>query len=1462
MSIEKFLSSIIVDGTISKVNGTNLQYLMADGSTSTSPSTFGYVPYTGATTNVNLGIYGITSDYTQFNTTNTQVNAVGKLKWNDSDGTLDLGLKGGNVTLQIGQETVLRIVNKTATNITLSEANYQAVIITGAQGQRPKVDLAKADSEITSGTTIGIVTETILINQEGYINTSGTVREINTTGSLQGETWADGDVLYLSGTVAGQITNIKPIAPIHLVAMGYVLYAHAIHGTIFVKVQNGYELDELHNVSAIAPNNNEVLTYDTATLLWKPKTVATALGYTPANDTSVVHLSGTETITGIKTFNTQVQFGLNSYISKSSSIGMNPPYVSFSVGTDGAIFGESIAIKNGQSTDFLKADGSIDSNTYAIDSGVVHLTGNEIINGVKSFTVDSVSNTGRLFLTNNYLGASSPSSSPLTIYQNGASGTYGEYIMLSNDGTGILLDSQSSSGNLIEFRKDGGYTGIIDSFANITMNSFIKSEGTASQFLKADGTIDSNTYALSSDLSSYQPILTNPITGPASGTTNTLTKFTGPNAIGDSSISDTGTLVTINNTLSVTGLQTFKGTIGSDSSQLGAELLTTGSGTSWTGYSYISGYTIPAGWSTPLTSSFTPTIGITYNMSFSLSNAAGYTWSLGGVSGTSGGTGVSATIVATTTAPLVITLSGTTLATLLIASVKAYSITVATTTWLDSGGNISNELRASFSNTNLFFGTNAGYKNSTGDNNVAIGKNALYNNFTGTFNTSIGVNSLIKNISGGSNTAIGTQAVNNNTSGSYNVGIGTNTLYGNTIGTYNSGLGVNAGGSNVSGNYNTFIGGLSGYYLTNKSTAITTLNNSVMVGYNTSPLGDNQSNQIVIGYNANGLGSNTTILGNSSTTTAGIWGRLLIGTSTLPSNDGINHLQIGGYAIATGYRIPLGAPNQFLMADGSTSTAGGGATNLSVTSTSNSLIVNSDTGTDATIPLASTTVAGIIGSGVQTFAGSKTFSNETYFDSEGISIFDNPNGSYGRISISDGTFTCADVATGNVNFTVSYGTLSLFKTNTILASIVQTAITASRTYTLPDETGTLAISENTVNLIGNQTINGIKTIVNPSSGGSKINLTNSSSSIESVLNISNYSTVGYGLSIQTGTGSGTSTGLVLNAYTVGTGAKFTSTAAHTGNLFVLNSLTGSVGKSFIIQTDGIDKFAIDNLGIRTSFAVNLDASSTPATNPNEPTTPAAGYIKTYTKLIANKAVSKVKGPTGVDMILQNSLWDNNVTIWNNTNATAGSWIGTVGAGAGTFTQALPTTTSLYTTIKRARYANVITTANQVLGQRNTEAMFFRGGATGQGGFFFYARLGFDTWTNGGRFFAGMHSGTTVVSADPSSLNNTVGFAVDAADNGTISFLTRGTVATKASTGYTIVSGKGYDVYMYCSPFSNKIYWKIEDINAGTETNGEATVNLPTTTTMLTAGVLASNAALTPATSIQLGVNKIYIETDF
>lgn len=248
------------------------------------------VPYTGATTNVNLGEYGITSGFFQADLTPSSSSAVGRLIWNDTFGTFDMGLKGGNVVLHLGQKQVTQVINKTGATLTASD--YQVVKIDGAQGQRLKVVLAQADSDANSADTIGMVNETIADNQEGFVCTSGTITNLNTTGSLQGESWNDGDVLYLSGTTAGRVTNIKPSAPTHTVIVGFVIYAHNNQGKIYVKIDNGYELDELHNVRITSPSNGQVLTYNSG--LWENQASSGDKNYSyvqtaPASVWSVTH---------------------------------------------------------------------------------------------------------------------------------------------------------------------------------------------------------------------------------------------------------------------------------------------------------------------------------------------------------------------------------------------------------------------------------------------------------------------------------------------------------------------------------------------------------------------------------------------------------------------------------------------------------------------------------------------------------------------------------------------------------------------------------------------------------------------------------------------------------------------------------------------------------------------------------------------------------------------------------------------------------------------------------------------------------------------------------------------------------------------------------------------------------------------------------------------------------------------
>ena len=171
---------------------------------------------------------------------------------------------------------LLPVRNTTGATLTKGTAVY----ISGATGQISTVSKAIATSDATSAQTLGLVTADISNNSNGNVTLIGAITNINTSA------YTDGQQLYLSPTTAGTLTATKPHAPDHLVYMAVVEHAHPTQGKLFVKVQNGYEMDELHDVSAQSPANNDGLFYNTSTSLWEKKSIVTALGYTPYNATN------------------------------------------------------------------------------------------------------------------------------------------------------------------------------------------------------------------------------------------------------------------------------------------------------------------------------------------------------------------------------------------------------------------------------------------------------------------------------------------------------------------------------------------------------------------------------------------------------------------------------------------------------------------------------------------------------------------------------------------------------------------------------------------------------------------------------------------------------------------------------------------------------------------------------------------------------------------------------------------------------------------------------------------------------------------------------------------------------------------------------------------------------------------------------------------------------------------------
>ncbi len=216
-------------------------------------------------------------------TPGTLPTAAGTSYWDDGNGTEALILKGGNVSLQVGQEMVARVYNDSGVALT----DGQIVYISGAQGNRIAVKLAIATADGTSAGTLGMVTESIAIGAEGFITVMGTVNGLNTIGLTQGA------LVYLSPTVAGEYTTTKPVAPQHTVTLGYIERVHATVGSIYVKVDNGYELDELHNVLISGAASGNTLIYDAVVGVWKNANITAGTGVSVTGGAGSVTIANT-----------------------------------------------------------------------------------------------------------------------------------------------------------------------------------------------------------------------------------------------------------------------------------------------------------------------------------------------------------------------------------------------------------------------------------------------------------------------------------------------------------------------------------------------------------------------------------------------------------------------------------------------------------------------------------------------------------------------------------------------------------------------------------------------------------------------------------------------------------------------------------------------------------------------------------------------------------------------------------------------------------------------------------------------------------------------------------------------------------------------------------------------------------------------------------------------------------------
>jgi hypothetical protein len=782
----------------------------------------------------------------------------------------------------------------------------QAVYVTGADGTNIIVGLASNTTEATSSKTLGLLNATVAVNGFADVVQIGKLAGLNTSAATVGDAvW-----LGTNGNLIYGLAN-KPYAPAHLVFIGVVTRVNANNGEIFVTVQNGFELNEIHDVDlkTNVPVNGEILGYNGT--LWINKTIAGWLGYTPqaqlngtgfvkasgttisydnstyALDSAVVKLTGDQGISGKKSFNL-VQTGYNLTL-RTSDI-FNDGFIEsnngmlrlinnttgndlFRLESTGVLFGQGFQKSGGISSQFLKADGTVDSTAYVpytgatgnVDLGVYNLTlANGLVVGRGNGTWDYSSAVGQWALYNNVSGTRNTAIGWGTLYTS----TTGSYNTALGHQSGYYLES-------------GSYNTLLGIAAgsSLTSASYNTSVGSFSLFSTTTG-------------------VSNVGIGRSAGYANTIGEnnvFIGANAgrfISNGSSSNTSSSRSIyigNYATALADSQINQIVIGSESVGLGSNTTVLGNSSTLTTAIYgnlLLGTTVDVG---------------TYKLQVATDAV------INGVRVGRGSGSVDSNLAigpqaldqntdgygnaAIGSAALYNNRSGAENTTIGYAAMEQNmtgnyntAIGVAALQQNQSGSNNVVIGRLALANGaalsrdhNIAIG-NLALNKTDSQYNIGIGSNSLKNNTTGGSNIAVGYESLLNNMSGNSNVAIGKFALRSNITGEENLGIGINSLYTNNAGQNNIGIGNSSLYSNTSGNYNLAIGFQSLSYSTTGS-------NNVVLGYR--GLYSNTTGNDNIGIGTNALNNNTVGVNNIG-----------IGTYALLSNsNGINNIGIGKNAL-------------------------------------------------------------------------------------------------------------------------------------------------------------------------------------------------------------------------------------------------------------------------------------------------------------------------------------------------------------------------------------------------------------------------------------------------------------------------------------------------------------------------------------------------------------------------------------
>lgn len=623
---------------------------------------------------------------------------------------------------------------------------YKGTIIRiqGSTGALPNFVKAQGNNDANSAQTFGVIMNDIANNANGFVVTNGAIDTLDTrstaTHPFTDVTLADGDLLYLHPTIAGYVTNVKPYAPQHLVYVGVITRTSPTAGTIVYRIQNGYELDELHDVAAQTPSNNDGLFYESSTSLWKNKSISTVLGYTPIPLTGLSASSPLAYNNTTGAFSIQVANGSqNGYLSSTD-------WTTFNGKQNSSANLTSISALTFGSTSFVKMTASgtfaLDTNTYltAESDTLASVTGrgNTTTNAI---TVGAITTNGTSqgFIFQDQVG----NTSNFAIYPK-LTPSITNYI-LRCDGSNTIINAPVSAG-VVQFRS-GNTT--IGQFHATTGNLTLQNGGT---FTDAGFRLDVN------------------------GTARIQNQLTTTGSITAASAIARG--VYMNNTLVASA---------NNDILVGLDINPTFTNGAFTGVSNIALRVNGKIYSstTILDVGRNNTLGVLYadNNETTLGNTSATAFTQFRVGGINMGR------FHATTGNFTLQNGGT-------FTDAGYRLDVV---GADSRFNgIRAGLGAGQVASNTVFGDSALGSNATGAGLTALGYRAL-RACTGSNNTAIGYQSLLANTIGANNTACGHASLQTNISGNSNCAFGISALDSNTTGSNNTAIGYSTSSGNFSG---------------------------------------------------------------------------------------------------------------------------------------------------------------------------------------------------------------------------------------------------------------------------------------------------------------------------------------------------------------------------------------------------------------------------------------------------------------------------------------------------------------------------------------------------------------------------------------------------------------------------------------------------------------------------------------